>query len=142
MSLWYRRAGVGSILTWDGVTHSVPRASLMTGRYAHNTGLTFAIYAGSRAGLPANIPTMPELLRQAGYSTHMVGKWHLGFSKWSQTPVGRGFQSHVGGFHGIVESWTKNLWRNPVTFEGKDWGRYQEDGSFTHFQAERSTGEV
>merc|ERR1719436_1091816 len=80
---------------------------------------------------------MPELLRQAGYSTHMVGKWHLGFSKWSQTPVGRGFQSHVGGFHGIVESWTKSLWRNPVTFEGKDWGRYQEDGSFTHFQEKR-----
>ena len=50
------------------------RAALMTGRYAHNTGLTFAIYAGSKAGLPPDIPTMPELLRKAGYSAHMESR--------------------------------------------------------------------
>ena len=83
------------------------RAALMTGRYAHNTGLPFAMFPGSVAGLPAEIPTMPELLREAGYSAHMVGKWHLGFSQWSQTPVGRGFQSHVGGFMWDLESYTK-----------------------------------
>ena len=130
------------------------RAALMTGRYAHNTGLPFAMFPGSVAGLPAEIPTMPELLREAGYSAHMVGKWHLGFSQWSQTPVGRGFQSHVGGFMWDLESYTKvghfishllashqnfqkNLWRNPTTFTGKDWGRYFENGSFHHFEEPR-----
>ena len=65
------------------------------------------MFPGSVAGLPAEVATMPELLRQAGYSAHMVGKWHLGYSQWSQTPVGRGFQSHVGGFMWDLESYTK-----------------------------------
>ena len=79
------------------------RASLMTGRYAHNTGLTFAIWPSNNASLPSNIPTLPELLTSAGYSTHMVGKWHLGFSRWGDIPVGRGFQTHTGGYHGVLE---------------------------------------
>ena len=113
------------------------RAALMTGRYAHTTGLSFAMFPGSVAGIPPDVETMPELLRKAGYSAHMVGKWHLGFSQWSQTPVGRGFQSHVGGFMWDLESYTKNLWRDPVTFTGKDWGRYQENGTFNHFEEPR-----
>ena len=112
------------------------RAALMTGRYAHNTGLSFAMFPGSVAGLPPDMATLPQLLREAGYAAHMVGKWHLGHAQWAQTPVGRGFQSHVGSLMWDLESYTKNLWRSPVIFEGKDWGRYQEDGSFTHFQEE------
>ena len=64
---------------------------------------------GSVAGLPNDMPTMPQLLRKAGYSAHMVrgrqiilspvsqvGKWHLGHSQPQQGPIGRGFQSHTG----------------------------------------------
>ena len=57
----------------------------MTGRYAHNTGLSFAMFPGSVAGLPPDMATLPQLLREAGYAAHMVGKWHLGHAQWAQT---------------------------------------------------------
>lgn len=72
------------------------RAALMTGYYSSNTGLTIAAMPGSVSGLPLHLPTMPQLMRQAGYEAHMVGKWHLGHAQWAQTPVGRGFQTYSG----------------------------------------------
>ena len=38
-----------------------------------------------------------------GYSTHMVGKWHLGFFKWPYTPTYRGFDSFYGLYTGYVD---------------------------------------
>jgi len=72
------------------------RAALMTGHYSSNTGLTIAAMPGSVSGLPLHLPTTPQLMRQAGYEAHMVGKWHLGHAQWAQTPVGRGFQTFSG----------------------------------------------
>ena len=67
------------------------RASLLTGRYAHNTGLTNVIIPGSPSGLPDNIETLPQILeREGGYMTYLCGKWHLGHSSISLTPTKKG----------------------------------------------------
>jgi len=108
------------------------RAALMTGRYALNTGLIFAMFPGSLAGLPDDMPTMPQLLRKAGYSAHMVGKWHLGHSQWKQTPVGRGFESHTGSMLWDLDSFDKSMWLDPWDFYGLDWVEAHENKTFKH----------
>jgi len=113
------------------------RASLMTGRYAVNTGLPFATFPGSVAGLPDDMATMPQLIRQAGYSAHMVGKWHLGHAQWKQSPVGRGFESHTGSFMWDLESYTKLMWKSPVKVMGVDWGKSLENGTYVHMAEPR-----
>lgn len=87
------------------------RAALMTGRYSANTGLIFAMLPGSLAGLRMDQPTMPEVLGKQGYHAHMVGKWHLGHAQWQQTPVGRGFRSHVGSYMWSMEVWPCGGWQ-------------------------------
>jgi len=43
-----------------------------------------------------------------GYSTHMVGKWHLGFFKWPYTPTYRGFDSFYGFYLGAEDHFKHN----------------------------------
>eukprot|EP00638_Chattonella_subsalsa_P000742 CAMPEP_0117763012 /NCGR_PEP_ID=MMETSP0947-20121206/18339_1 /TAXON_ID=44440 /ORGANISM="Chattonella subsalsa, Strain CCMP2191" /LENGTH=540 /DNA_ID=CAMNT_0005584547 /DNA_START=77 /DNA_END=1699 /DNA_ORIENTATION=+ len=73
------------------------RAAFMSGKYASNVGLQHHVILGNQAsGLPLSEKTLPQLLQQKGYSTHMIGKWHLGFHKWEYTPTQRGFDSFFG----------------------------------------------
>ena len=67
----------------------------------------------------------------------MVGKWHVGHSQWKQIPVGKGFESHVGGFMWSLESYTKMMWRDVVTPVNVDWGKYYENGTYQHFAEDR-----
>jgi arylsulfatase A-like enzyme len=54
------------------------RTALMTGRHPVRTGLTDVIFPGNPAGLAPEEVTIAELLSEAGYTTAMYGKWHLG----------------------------------------------------------------
>lgn len=119
-------------------THSIctpSRASLMTGRYHVNTGLTYVLTPSTPAGLPQEIPTVPQLLKEhKDYHTAMVGKWHLGHAKVSQTPVGRGFDSFTGLYMWDVDSYSKQMYEAPwASAMFIDWVTQHKNGSFHHF---------
>jgi arylsulfatase A-like enzyme len=90
---------------------SPTRSAIMTGRHAHKTGLQHfqTIFPGSAAGIPKDVPTMAETFKAGGYATHMIGKWHLGYSSWSQTPIGRGFDSHYGYLQGQTNYYNRTM---------------------------------
>jgi arylsulfatase A-like enzyme len=84
------------------------RAALMTGRYPMRYGLqSFVIFPGHRYGLPVDETTLPQALKQAGYTTAMVGKWHLGHADRKYWPQNRGFDHFYGNLVGEVDYFTK-----------------------------------
>ncbi|MFM9167169.1 MAG: sulfatase-like hydrolase/transferase [Verrucomicrobiota bacterium] len=72
---------------------SPTRAGLLTGRYQTRFGHEYN--PSGAQGLPLTESTLPDRLREAGYVTGMVGKWHLG-SQPEQIPQRRGFTDFYG----------------------------------------------
>lgn len=106
------------------------RAALLTGVYNHNAGIgkmtTDEGLPGYRGFLTNNTVTLAEVLKNAGYSTGMVGKWHVSntieqptaeaqmrwlnhqeshplFSPVEQYPTNRGFDRYFGNIWGVVD---------------------------------------
>ncbi|CAC5404445.1 unnamed protein product [Mytilus coruscus] len=64
------------------------RNSILTGVYPFRVGLQHSsLLPQDTRHLSLDTPTLPERLKNLGYSTHMIGKWHLGFCDWKHTPV-------------------------------------------------------
>ena len=106
------------------------RAELMTGRYAMRYGLQTAVIFPSHAyGLPTDERTLPQALKEAGYQTAMVGKWHLGHADKKFWPQNRGFEHFYGNLVGEVDYFTKE--RGGLIDWQRDGKFFKEDGYFT-----------
>ena len=83
------------------------RAALLTGMYPYHLGRQHRALKPLRAGgIPTSFTLLPEMLKQQGYKTHMIGKWHLGYCAWEYTPTRRGFDSFYGTYLGVLDHWT------------------------------------
>ena len=71
------------------------RAALLTGRYPKRSGLVRVLSPWERAGLPLSEITLAEALKQQGYATACIGKWHLGGLKRFR-PDRHGFDQFFG----------------------------------------------
>ena len=87
------------------------RAGLLSGRYAVRAGLAAGtVTAKDTRGLPAGTNTIAALLREAGYRTGLIGKWHLGHHAEDQRPNAHGFDEFYGLLHPNDEE--QPLYRN------------------------------
>jgi arylsulfatase A-like enzyme len=86
---------------------SPTRYGLITGRYqyrlraAAEEPLTGKFRGSTTVGLPVDHPTLPSLLKAAGYRTALVGKWHLGYPP-HFGPRQSGYEHHIGPLSGGV----------------------------------------
>jgi arylsulfatase A-like enzyme len=90
---------------------SPTRFALMTARYQYRLrgAAEEPINSKSRGsttlGLPPEVPTMPSLLKQAGYRTALMGKWHLGYPP-HFGPLRSGYDEFFGPMSGGVDYFT------------------------------------
>lgn len=99
-----RMASEGRKLTSFYVTAPVctpSRASLLTGSYPRRVGLDesekgqWVLFPGNQEGLSSDEVTLAEVLREAGYRTACIGKWHLG-DQAPFLPTRHGFETYFG----------------------------------------------
>jgi len=82
---------------------SATRTALITGRYQYRLPIGLEEPLNSRdVGLPPGIPTLPSLLKKAGYRTALVGKWHLGSAP-KYGPLKSGYDRFYGFFPGASD---------------------------------------
>jgi arylsulfatase A-like enzyme len=109
------KLAANGMLFTDGYSNSPvcspTRFALMTARYQYRLRGAAEEPISSKArgntvlGLPPEHPTLPSMLRDAGYSTALVGKWHLGFEP-NFGPLKSGYQEFFGPMSGGVDYFT------------------------------------
>lgn len=116
---------------------SPTRAALLTGRYPMRQGLQVGVVRPwAQYGLPLNERTLAQALRQAGYTTALVGKWHLGHCQPEYLPTRRGFDHQYGHYNGAIDYFTHRR------DGGLDWHRNDQvcydEGYSTHLIAQET----
>jgi arylsulfatase A-like enzyme len=83
------------------------RAALLTGRYPFRYGLQTAVIPSVSAyGLDTTEFLLPQSLKDAGYKTAIIGKWHLGHADKKWWPRQRGFDYQYGAMIGELDYFT------------------------------------
>lgn len=89
---------------------SASRAGLLTGCYPNRIGIHNALNPNAKIALNGEEETIAEILKDQGYKTGMVGKWHLG-AKVPFLPLQNGFDEYLG------LPYSNDMW--PVHYDGK-----------------------
>ncbi len=122
------RGGIRFTQFYNSARCCPSRSALMTGLHPHQTGIgnmtgarqDAAKFPGYAGQMNSKNVMIPEVLRAAGYSTYMTGKWHLG----QPSPVERGFDDYYGMLHGFDSFWEPKVYtRLP---EGRPMRTYKE----------------
>ncbi|MDT8300213.1 MAG: sulfatase-like hydrolase/transferase [Sedimentisphaerales bacterium] len=116
---------------------SPTRSSLMTGRYPIRCGLQIGVVRPwAKHGLPLQERTLAEALKEAGYTTAICGKWHLGHLSSKYLPTSRGFDHQYGHYNGALDYFTH------IRDGGLDWHRndqpLKQEGYTTDLIADES----
>ena len=83
------------------------RAALMTGRYPFRYGLQTIVIPGPAGyGLDTSEYLLPQTMKDAGYTTAIIGKWHLGHGDIKYWPKQRGFDYQYGAMIGELDYYT------------------------------------
>jgi arylsulfatase A-like enzyme len=115
------------------------RAALMTGRYPLRYGLQTVVIASSHTyGLPTDERLLPQVLKDAGYATAIVGKWHLGHADPKYWPRQRGFDFQYGPLIGEIDYFTHQ--QHGVTDWYRDNQVINEDGYSTTLFGNQAVG--
>lgn len=143
-----RLAASGVALTRSYSNSSVcspTRMALMTGRYQYRFpgGLDEPLGRDPNLGLPPDVPTFPDLLRATGYTTSLVGKWHLGGLP-QFGPLKSGYDRFWGLYQGgadyfrhgmtIRSKFVHDLWENETEIH--------RQGYLTDLITQRSRSEI
>lgn len=93
---------------------SPSRASMLTGLNPHAAGLPGnASSSRGKDGMPTNRYTMAEMMKDAGYVTAHIGKWHLGYTPQTM-PNGQGFDYSFGHMGGCIDNFSHFFyWSGP-----------------------------
>jgi arylsulfatase A-like enzyme len=117
---------------------SPTRGALMTGRYPMRLGLQCGVVRPwAKHGLPLDERTLPSVLAEAGYTTAICGKWHLGHVSPDYLPTWRGFNQQYGHYNGALDYFTH------IRDGGHDWHRNDkpnyDEGYATNLIGEAAT---
>ncbi|XP_076040504.1 arylsulfatase B-like [Oratosquilla oratoria] len=86
------------------------RSALLTGIYPYKLGRQKGILIpNTPTGLTLDHKLLPQHLQALGYTTHLVGKWHLGYCNEAFTPTHRGFDTYYGFFNGHEDYFQHNV---------------------------------
>lgn len=121
---------------------SATRLALITGRYQYRLplGLEEPLAGKTDIGLPPEHPTLPSLLRAAGYATTLVGKWHLGvLPKFG--PLLSGYDHFWGIRSGAIDYYShKNTRGEPDLWDGD--ATIEQTGYLTDLLGDRAVAAI